>query len=325
VVRMVAIDQAIRAGKWPNARTLAETLEVRPRTIRRDIAFMRDQLQAPIEFDAVRNGYFYSQPATNLPFLHLTEGELTALLLSERLIRQFRGTPFEQDIRRAFEKLTTLLPEAVSVRLDTLSDCLSVTPTATIDYDPAMFSALAGATVRQRCLKIAYWSASQSRLTHRAFDPYHLMLVEEGWYVIGRCHLREEVRVFAVQRVRSATETGESFERPTDFDFDEYMSGSFRLIRGDAQHRVVLRFQPTLAARIAERTWHPSQTREPTPDGGLILSFEVNDLREVSRWVLHWGSDCQVLEPTELRDAITKELKRMLDSYKASRRSSREQ
>ena len=128
LARIMAIDQAVRAGRWPNARTLAEQLEVQPRTIRRDIAYMRDQLRAPLEFDAARHGFYYTEPAYRLPYFQMTEGELVALLLAERLLGQYRGTPFEQDLHRAFARITQLLPESVSVRLDALADCLSVLP-----------------------------------------------------------------------------------------------------------------------------------------------------------------------------------------------------
>src|SRR3954451_14935753 len=139
LARIMAIDQALRAGACPNARTLVLQLEVNPRTIRRDITYLRDQLGAPVEFDPVRNGFFYREPGYRLPYFQLTEGELVALLLAERLLRQYRGTPFERDLRRAFGKLSEMLPDGISVRLDSMADCLSVLPAVGTDYDPETF------------------------------------------------------------------------------------------------------------------------------------------------------------------------------------------
>src|SRR5262245_8629434 len=68
LARLAAIDQAIRAGHWPNASTLARTLEVSPRTIQRDLTFLRDRLAAPIAFDPVHNGYAYTDKEYRLPF-----------------------------------------------------------------------------------------------------------------------------------------------------------------------------------------------------------------------------------------------------------------
>jgi proteasome accessory factor B len=310
---MMTIDQALRAGAWPNASTLSRQLEVTPRTIRRDITYLRDQLRAPIEFDPVRNGYHYTETTYRLPFFQMTEGELFALLVAERLLRQYQGTMFETDLRRAFARMADLLPDAVSVRLDALADCLSVMPTVQTPYDPHMFSALASAVVCRRQVEMVYWTAGRNATTIRAFDPYHLTLIDDGWYVIGRCHFRNEVLVFAVQRMRSMRETGATFERPADFKVEDYMRGSFRALRGEGHYRVLLQFPPEFAGRIAEKTWHWSQTCEATADGGLILRFEVSDLREVKRWVMFWGSDCKVLEPRELREIIARDCRVVLE------------
>lgn len=126
--RIKAIDLALRAGRWPTDKSLAAELEADPRTIRRDIEYMRSQLQAPIEFSRSRRGYYYREDSYRLPFLQLSEGELLAVCLSERILAQFRGTPFERDLRGAVEKLRGMLPDVVSVRLDAITDFLSVLP-----------------------------------------------------------------------------------------------------------------------------------------------------------------------------------------------------
>jgi len=90
------------------------------------------------------------------------------------------------------------------------------------------------------------------------------------------------------------------------------MRGSFRAIRGDGSHHVALRFAPESAGRVAEKQWHASQTLEPQPDGSLIVRFQVTDLREIKRWVLSWGAECEVLEPRELCELIVRDLCQIL-------------
>jgi predicted DNA-binding transcriptional regulator YafY len=87
--RMKEIDLALRAKRWPMDRSLASDLEVTDRTIRRDLEHMRDQLRAPIKFDRGHCGYYYTEPSFRLPSIHLTQGELIALFLAERMMRQF--------------------------------------------------------------------------------------------------------------------------------------------------------------------------------------------------------------------------------------------
>ena len=308
----MAIDYAIRSGRWPNAKTLAGELEVDHRTIRRDITYLRDQLHAPLEFVPARNGYHYHEPSFRLPFFQLTEGEMVAMLMAERLLKQYRGTPFEGDLERAFAKMIRLLPDFVSVRIDAAADCLSVLPSVQTTYDPLIFETIARAAVGRRSVEMVYWTAGRNVTTSRTFDPYSLMLRDDDWHAVGRCHHRDEVLVFALQRIRSLSETDVTFERPTDFRIEDYMKGSFRSVRGDGHYQVALRFAPDFAGRIAEKVWHPSQSLESLPDGGLILRFEVSDLREVKRWVLFWGADCEALEPKELRDMVLRECRHLL-------------
>ena len=130
------------------------------------------------------------------------------------MLRQFHGTPFEPDLRQAIAKLADMLPDNVTVRLDSIGDFLSVLPAVEAEYDPDAFCALLRAVVGQRQLDMVYWTASRNETTRRNFDPYELSLVDDGWYVFGYCHKAAEIRQFAVQRVRLVKETGETFDRP---------------------------------------------------------------------------------------------------------------
>ena len=197
-------------------------------------------------------------------------------------MRQLEGTPFESDLRQAIAKLGTMLPDGVSVRLDAMADMLSVLPAARPYYDPESFSTLTTAVVCRHRVEMVYWTASRDETTQRAFDPYDLVLVDDGWYAIGYCHLRTEVRTFAVQRIRSLRATGETFTRPPDFRLEDYMRGSFRTVRGDGDYEIVLRFTPDVAGRIAEKQWHPSQTLEHQPDGSLIVRLLASRSRSRS-------------------------------------------
>jgi predicted DNA-binding transcriptional regulator YafY len=323
LARLAVIDQAVRAGDWPNARTLARRLEVHPRTIQRDLEFLRDRLGAPLEFDPVRNGYRYTQPDYRLPFVRLPEGELVALFLAGRVLSQYSGTPFEADLRRAYERLTALLPGELTVDLGGAAAALAVVPAALADQDAEVFRTLTRAAAGGERLEIDYDTAGRGARSVRRVDPYQVALVGGDWYLIAYCHRRRDVRMFAAQRVKAARPTGERFERPGDFSVEDYLGGSFRAVRGAGHYRVELRFAPGAAGRAAEKVWHRSQTAERTADGGLVLCFEVSDLREVKRWVLSWGAECEALGPPELRALIQHELRQMAARYRRPERPDR--
>jgi predicted DNA-binding transcriptional regulator YafY len=304
--RIAAIDRAVRAGEYPNAGTIARRFEVSRRTVQRDIEFMRDRLGAPLAFDQRRQGFAYSDPSFRLPEVPMSEGELLALALAERVLRQYRGTPYAADLARAFRKVTDGLSDRVTVDLGLLAESYSFRSTAPEAFDPDVFQGLAVAVRDRRRVVLRYWTASRDEETRRAVDPYHLACVDGHWYLIGHCHARGEVRMFNPTRIRTLEVTEAGFVPPTDFRIDEYLGRSFGVLRGgDGEgHRVRLRFTGEAAKYVPERTWHPSQALEPAADGGVVIGFELGHLREVERWALSWGPDCEVLEPAELRDRV---------------------
>jgi predicted DNA-binding transcriptional regulator YafY len=308
--RIAALDRTIRAGRYPNAKTMADRLEVSHRTVQRDIEFLRDRLQAPLEYDAARHGYYYTEPTFRLPSLTLTEGELVALFLAERVLRQYRGTPYAPDLARAFGKLTAALEDPVTIDLGALGDEVSFRTTAAGEPDPALFAGLTAAVRGRRRVILRYYSASRDVESVREVDPYHLSCVDGQWYVVGHCHARRDVRIFALSRIRSMEDAGATFDPPADFRLDEYLARSLSVMRGGdgERHRVRLRFTGEAIRYVRERIWHASQALEPTPDGGLVLAFELSHLREVERFALSWGADCEVLDPPDLRERMARTL-----------------
>lgn len=307
--RLALIDRLIRSGSHPNASTLARQLEVNTRTVHRDLEFLRDSLGAPLEFSHDHNGYYYRDPDFALPVLRLSEGELIALFLAERLMQQYRGTSYAKDIATAFQKLTAGLPDEVTIDLSHLDEVFSVRPPVVASSDAARFRQLTRAAREGRQLELVYWTASRDDTCRRVVDPYHLVSVDGDWFLVAYCHLREDIRIFAPGRIRGLKETGMQFERPADFSIAAYLDGTFRAVRGiGPPRRVRLRFTPEAARYVRERQWHPSQQVQEQADGALVLTVMVNHLFEVKRWALSHGSSCEVLEPPELRKEVKADL-----------------
>jgi len=115
--RMLRIHQAIQSGIFPNATRLAEQLEVSKKSIHRDIDFMRDRLDLPVEYDAAKYGYFYTEEVSGFPTFSVTEGEMVALFVAEKALQQYRGTTFEKPLLSAFQKIEEALPDTISLNL----------------------------------------------------------------------------------------------------------------------------------------------------------------------------------------------------------------
>ena len=279
--RLGRIDEEVRSGKLPTSQDLAASIEVSARTIQRDIEYMHDVMGAPIAYDEVEHGYRYEKAGYSLPAAKLTEGELVSLLVGTKVLEQYGGTPFEADLRKAFQRIALLLPEEVSLHLRDLASATSFAITAPRPPDLRKFSRLTAAVRERKRLRILYDSLSGGRTETREIEPYHMACLDGAWYLIAYCRLRREIRMFVPERILDLTETGDTFDVPVDFDFDEYMAGAFKVMRGGKPRKVRLLFTGKTARYVCERCWHPSQ-KVAWKDAGCVLEMKVSAISELA-------------------------------------------
>jgi predicted DNA-binding transcriptional regulator YafY len=310
----------LRAGKPLKATDVAREFEVTVRTAYRDLDFLRDDWRVPLEFDRPAGTYRLTEPLTTLPSVSLSQGELVSLYFADRVLRQYRGTPFESDLASAFRKIQELLPEEVRVAPDLVDDYLSFDLGPLHTPDAGVFrDVLAGQRLRRKLL-VRYSSLSSNRTTERRVHPYHVFNHRGDWYVAGWDEGREEVRIFALHRIRSATVATESFAPPRGFSFAKFMADAFAIQKGGPTVEVAVRFAPRQARWIRERRWHPTARVQERIDGGLVLSLRIAETSEIVRWVMQFGAEAEVLKPASLRRAVAAEMTAALRAYRKSAR-----
>jgi predicted DNA-binding transcriptional regulator YafY len=313
--RMLRIHQAIQGGRHPNATRLARELEVSTKSIHRDLEFMRDRLELPLAYDPGRRGYVYTEEVSGFPALQMTEGELFALLVAEKAVRQYRGTSFERPLVSAFRKLAAALPETVSISLADWGETISFRTSAEPLLDLERFNVLAQAAARRRQVRLRYRKPGQKATETRTVDPYQLANINGEWFLFGYCHLRRDIRTFAPARILAVEETGCRFVRPQRFSLEKRLRDSFGVITGVGEHQVIIRFDEWVADYIREKRWHPSQELREQPDGGVELLLRLSSLTEVQRWILSWGGRAKVVAPPELAASVRHEAEGILARY----------
>ena len=157
-----------------------------------------------------------------------------------------------------------------------------------------------------KAIRMRYYSLSRDAETERRVDPYHVTHVDGGVYLVAHCHLRGEVRVFAVERIRTLEVLRDTFTMPAGFDASAYLRGAWAIVRGDL---ITVRavFDRVAAPHVRGRLWHTSQELRELPGGRLEVRLTVADTLEVRRWLLGFGAAVQVLAPPTLREAIRRE------------------
>src|ERR1039458_5358347 len=169
--RVLRIHQALHAGGYPNASTLARQLEVSTKSIHRDVEFMRDRLELPIKYNSSRFGYFYAEPVKSFPTLQITEGEILALVVAEKALQQYRGTSFERPLLSALKKMEQALPNTISLSLDEVAQTISFRTRAEPVLDLQIFDVLAKATEAGRKLELTDRKPGQPPPEQRVVDP----------------------------------------------------------------------------------------------------------------------------------------------------------
>ncbi len=302
--RMLKIHQAIKAGKYPNASALARELEVSTKSVHRDLEFMRDRLELPLEYDGSRFGYFYTEEVNAFPTLQITEGELLALVVAEKALQQYRGTSFEKPLLSAIKKMEQSLPDTISLSLFDIEQTISFRTRAEPILKLDIFDALAKATAARQQLELTYRKPAQRQTEQRLVDPYHLANINGEWFLFAFDHLRKDIRTFVPARIQALRRTGKTFVRPQKFSLEKRLRDSFGVRSGQGEFDVVIRFNERVADYIREKKWHDSQQRRELKNGGVELRFKLSSLQEVERWVLSWGGDAKVIRPAQLAHSV---------------------
>lgn len=302
--RMLKIHDELRRDTLVNCTKLMADLEVSRKTIVRDIAFMRDRLELPIEFDARIQAYRYTSPVTSFPTVNVTEGELLALLVAQRALQQYRGTPFHRQLEVAFEKLAGGLRDRISFSPADELRAVSFKNIGLGKTDLAVFNSLSGAVLRQEEITFDYRKPGDAKKTIRRVQPYHLANRENSWYLIGFDLERKALRTFALPRIASVAIMSKNFARPADFSPEKFFASALGVLGGTGDYRVVIRFAPSVAERVREREWHESQEMRELTGGRLELTLRLGALVEVEQWILGWGAAAEVMSPPQLRASI---------------------
>lgn len=311
--RLIELDRRIRERAYPNCLTFSAEWEVSQKTVQRDIDFLRDSLGAPLAYDRVRKGFFYSEENWFLPAFALSEGELLALLMSLRMFQAWQGSPMEQHLRTILDKLEALLPDSVSVRPDLLFSQFSFkAPPAKPVAEEVWLPVIRGLT--GKCiLRIRYRAFEEEKAKEWDFNPCHLANLQGEWYVFGFAAGHDDVLQLSMPRIQKAALTDRVFTVPASFNAQKLIDGAFgRAVSGGDEFEVELAFSKAVATWVTERQWHPGQKVRVLRDGKVELRFKARGMVEVLRWVMAWGGDVMVLDPQELADAVKAEARRML-------------
>ena len=318
--RIYAIVEAIKGSGYPNCRSLAERLEVTQKTIQRDVNFIRDQLELPLEYNKAMHGYEFTSDVANFPVFEAQVEDLAAMFLARHAMKSVKGTKLAEALKPAFERLTRQLNGKVNMNWGSMDQVFTVKESGVVDADLTLFGQLAEAVLNQHEVSFTYRKMGDEKSIKRRLQPYHVGEIDGGWYVIGYDVIRDGMRTFAIQRIKGLSVLKATFERPKNFQIGQHLGGSIGVWDHNEAGPIEVIIEVTgWMARIAqERLWHPTQTTKMLDDLGekVELRMQLTNLEEVKHLVLSWGTCAKVIAPKELREVVRKEATAVVKMYR---------
>lgn len=246
--------------------------------------------------------------------------ELMSLHLSRDVFRTLKGTVFYQSIEELFEKIQSAIPTHTMAFLDRIQEIFQMEIRPYKDYAKfgKIINRINQAAMECRRIELVYRPLKSKRDTFRKIDPYKIRFFEGTIYVIAFCHLRNEIRTFVLDRIKLLRLTDETFKPPENFDLNEYIKHSFKVMNGEL-YEVIIRITPAWARYVSEKIWHESQKTRKLDDGSVQLTFHVAGLDEIKQWILSLGPKAYVMEPEKLRKMIQSDLRKTLFQYEGIR------
>ncbi|MHB8790177.1 MAG: helix-turn-helix transcriptional regulator [Desulfobulbaceae bacterium] len=255
-------------------------------------------------------------PNMTVPELNLSVSELIALFLLRGEEKIYQGTEVEKKIDSAFAKITLLMPPGLPLQLDKLRPLFLSSHKLAKDYKDkeGIIDKLAEAMLQGRTCSIHYHSFVDDEVKAFRVDPLHFFENHGGLYLFVNVTKYGDIRILAVERIEKLKITEDKFVYPKSFRPEERLQSAFNITLDD-ELTCKIWFSESQARYIKERKWSPNQKIASNKDGSVVLTMTTSGLWDVKRWVMMYGSEAEVLEPKELRQAIVEDLAAMRERY----------
>jgi predicted DNA-binding transcriptional regulator YafY len=309
--RLIALLLLLQARRQCSARILAEQLEVSERTIYRDV----DALGAagvPVYAERGPAGGIVLADGYRRALTNFSEEEVRALFASGASPLADLG--FEGGLTRALEKLRGALADVHRRAADKSSERIHLDQRRWNQPEPprVLLTTLRRAVWDDRRLRIAYEDRNRKPST-RTLDPLGLVSKAGIWYLVARCD--GEFRSFRADRVRSARELPDHFERPANFDLERYWAESsarFAEASRSADCIVTLRVKNEALERVAYY-WPAEIVTAGARESRVRITFPGTEVALFQ--TLAWSDVATLIEPTGLRDELVTRARRALRRY----------
>lgn len=316
--RYYKIDRLLKERRAISFAALVKELGTSRAGVKRDLKDMRERFNAPIEYDREANGYRFGKqgagPRYELPGLWFSADEAYALLTMQTLLAELEPGLLESHFKPLQDRLLAILGGAPASR--NVRERIRVFQPERRAGNAVHFSTIAAALLRRSRLRIRHYNRKEDRETEREISPQRLVHYRDNWYVDAWCHLREDLRSFAVDAIRAAELRETRAKEIAAAELDEHLGSGYGIFAGRKVEWAKLKFTPEAARWVSMQSWHPKQRAHTEADGSYVLEVPYAADRELLMELLKFGPDVEVLAPEALRRSVAKALTAAAERYR---------
>ena len=319
--RSYKIDQLLNDRGVVSFDDLMHALEVSRATLKRDLAYLRNRLNAPIVHDRIAGGYRFDRAKKEvdrqyeLPGLWFSAEEIHALLTMQHLLANLdTGGLLGPHIKPLLSRLNGLIGAADNPAEEVVKRIRILTVGARhVPLDN--FQAIGSALLRRKRLIVQYAARGTGEVTERELSPQRLIHYRDNWYLDAWCHLREELRSFSVDAIQRVELLEAKAHDLPDEMLNDVLGSGYGIFSGKDVKWATLRFSPLRARWVASEKWHSKQIGQLLADGSYELKVPYSNDPELLMDILKYGADCEVVGPVELREKVAKSLQDAAGRY----------
>lgn len=318
--RLQKINQMILERTSVPVNDFLQELEISLATFKRDLEKLRSNFNAPIIYDHDSGGYKFDKPNAGkkfeLPGMWFDESEATALVLMQHLLSGLdQGGLIGPHIAPLMSRIDAILGNGETPSKE-LRKRIKVLGMGSRKTPIKNFADIGRALLNRNRIQISYYARSTDKESEREISPQSLIYYRDNWYLDAYCHLRNDLRSFAVDGIRICKVLDMKATDISSKELNEYFANSYGIFSGKATKKARLRFTAERARWVSTETWHPNQVGKFDDEGNYILEFEYDQEPELVMDILKHGASIEVLAPQSLINHVQLELKTALSLYK---------
>lgn len=327
--RFYKIELLLRSRGCVSFAALREALDVSPATLKRDLQYLRDRMDAPIVYDAHDNGYRFDGASAHpgaaarheLPGLWFSENEIHALLTMHQLLAGLDDDGvLARHLQPLVDKLQGMLG-ADAAQARELMRRVKVIGTARRRVPSRHFELLGSALVQRRRVWLRYFKRSDRSESLREVSPQRLVNYRATWYLDAWCHASDGLRRFALDAVREARLLDTKARPVAVRELEASLDAGYGIYgaTGTALRWATLHFSAEAAQWVANEEWHPQQKARWLGGAAGVGDYELQvpygDPTELMMDILRHGDSVTVVGDKPLASAVARRLHAAASRY----------